>query len=132
MPSLHLITSILLLLSTAAAATTVDVTYNPSAPNLSPPERVVSTLQSLRISAVRLLDPSAAVVRAFAYTNITLLLTVPNHLIPSFAANRSAAALWLHLHVLPYHPRTRISLISTGSDVVITTFYSPLILLLFL
>ncbi|XP_057789036.1 glucan endo-1,3-beta-glucosidase 13-like [Salvia miltiorrhiza] len=121
MPSLHLITSILLLLSAAAAATTIGVTYNPSAPNLPPPERVVSTLQSLRISAVRLLDPSPAAVRAFAYTNITLLLTVPNHLIPSFAANRSAAALWLRSHVLPYHPRTRISLISAGSDVITTT-----------
>ncbi|KAG6433307.1 hypothetical protein SASPL_104915 [Salvia splendens] len=121
MPSLLLITSILLLFHSAAAATTVGVTYNPSLPNLPPPERVVSTLQSLCVSAVRLLDPSPAAVRAFAYTNITLLLTAPNHLIPSFAANRSAAALWLHSHVLPYHPRTHISIISAGADVITTT-----------
>ncbi|KAG6436622.1 hypothetical protein SASPL_101523 [Salvia splendens] len=120
MPSLLLLIASILLHS-AAATTTVGVTYNPSLPNLPPPERVVSTLQSLCISAVRLLDPSPAVVRAFAYTNITLLLTAPNHLIPSFAANRSAAALWLHSHVLPYHPRTHITTISAGADVITTT-----------
>ncbi|KAL6580976.1 hypothetical protein OROMI_006899 [Orobanche minor] len=122
MPSLILcITTLLLLRITAvSSATTLGVTYNPSDPNLPPPERVVPTLHSLSISAVRLLDPTPAAVRAFAYTNISLLLSVPNHLIPSFAANRSAAAVWLYSHVLPYHPRTRISLISAGSDVITT------------
>ncbi|PIN10587.1 Glucan endo-1,3-beta-D-glucosidase [Handroanthus impetiginosus] len=121
-----LLCNTLLLLSaiSAASATTLGVTYNPSAPNLPPPERVVSTLQSLHVSAVRLLDPTPAAVRAFAYTNITLLLSVPNNLIPSFAANSSAASLWLHTHVLPYHPRTHISLISAGSDVITTTAIS--------
>ncbi|KAH6777838.1 Glycosyl hydrolase superfamily protein [Perilla frutescens var. frutescens] len=116
----------LLLLSASAVAaaattTTIGVTYNPTAPNLPSPEHVVPKLQSLCISAVRLIDPTPAAVHAFAYTNITLLLTVPNHLIPSFAANRSAAALWIHSHVLPYYPRTHISLISAGSDVITTT-----------
>ncbi|KAK6145434.1 hypothetical protein DH2020_022254 [Rehmannia glutinosa] len=120
MPSLLLCTTLLLLLLSAASATTLGVTYNPSAANLPPPEHVVSTLQSLRISAVRLLDPTPAAVRAFAYTNISLLLSVPNHLIPSFAANRSAAAVWLYSHVLPFHPRAHISLISAGSDVITT------------
>ncbi|KAL1535442.1 hypothetical protein AAHA92_28219 [Salvia divinorum] len=92
MPPLLLLTSTLLLLSASSFAATIGVTYNPSLPNLPPPERVASTLQSLRIPAVRLLDPS----------------------------NRSAAALWLHSHVLPYHPRTHISLISAGSDFTTT------------
>ncbi|KAL3652240.1 hypothetical protein CASFOL_001921 [Castilleja foliolosa] len=119
-------TTLLLLLLLSAdisttSATTLGVTYNPSAPNLPPPEHVVSTLQSLHVTSVRLLDPTPAAVRAFAYTNISLLLTVPNNLIPSFAANRSSATAWLYSHVFPYHPRTRISLISAGSDVLTTT-----------
>ncbi|KAL2248877.1 UNVERIFIED_CONTAM: putative glucan endo-1,3-beta-glucosidase [Sesamum indicum] len=113
----------LILLSAAVStpsATTLGVTCNLSTPNLPPPEHVVSTLQSRRVSAVRLLDPTPAAVRAFAYTNISLILSVPNHLIQSFAANRSASTLWLHSHVLPFHPRTHISLISAGSDVLTT------------
>ncbi|XP_073295985.1 glucan endo-1,3-beta-glucosidase-like [Primulina huaijiensis] len=121
------ISAILLLLSGASAnATTIGVTYNTMTPNVPPPDRVVPALQSLKISAVRLLNPSPAAVRSFAYTNISLLLSVPNYLIPSFAANRSAADLWLYSHVLPYHPRTRISLISVGSDAIfdVATTYS--------
>ncbi|XP_075512581.1 glucan endo-1,3-beta-glucosidase-like [Primulina tabacum] len=123
------ISAILLLLSgTSANATTIGVTYNTMTPDVPPPDHVVPALQSLKISAVRLLNPSPAAVRSFAYTNISLLLYVPNNLIPSFAANRSAADLWLYSHVLPYHPRTRISLISVGSDAIIdvATTYSTL------
>ncbi|KAK3031033.1 hypothetical protein RJ639_035064 [Escallonia herrerae] len=57
-----------------------------------------------------------SVVRAFSYCNTSLLLTVPNSLVPSFAANRSAADLWLYTHVVPFHPRARISAISVGFD----------------
>ncbi|KZV55582.1 glucan endo-1,3-beta-glucosidase [Dorcoceras hygrometricum] len=118
----------LLILLHAAAATTIGVTYNTMTPDVPPPEHVVPALQSLKISAVRLLNPSPAAVRSFAYTNISLLLSVPNYLISSFAANRSAADLWLYSHVLPYHPRTRISLISVGSDGItdVATTYSNL------
>ncbi|GER54454.1 glucan endo-1 3-beta-glucosidas [Striga asiatica] len=115
------IVALLLVSPIAAAPTTLGVTYKPSAPNLPSPELVVSSLHSLRVPAVRLVDPTPAAVRAFAYTNISLLLSVPNHLIPSFAANRSSATFWLYSHVLPYHPRTRISVISVGSDVITTT-----------
>lgn len=108
----------ILLLSSSSAATTLGITYNPSAPNIPPPEHVAATIRSLSISAVRLIDPTPDAVRAFSYTNISLLLTVPNHLIPSFAANLSDAALWLYSHVFPYYPRTQISLISAGSDVI--------------
>ncbi|XP_073024741.1 glucan endo-1,3-beta-glucosidase 13-like [Primulina eburnea] len=121
------ISALLLLLHAAySSATTVGVTYNTMTPDVPPPEHVVPVLQSLKISAVRLLNPSPAAVRSFAYTNISLLLSVPNYLIPSFAANRSAADLWLYSHVLPYHPRTRISLISVGSDAItdVATTYS--------
>ncbi|CAI9774873.1 unnamed protein product [Fraxinus pennsylvanica] len=119
MPPFSLYTTLLLLCATACTATTtVGVTYNPSIPNIPPPEKVASTLQSLHIQAVHLLDPTPAAVRVFAYTNISLLLSVPNDLVPSFAVNRSAATLWLYSLVLPYHPRTRISLISVGSDVI--------------
>ncbi|KAK3024653.1 hypothetical protein RJ639_044269 [Escallonia herrerae] len=104
-----------LLTTTTTFATTIGVTYNPTA-TLPSPEHVAGALQTLKIPAVRLPQPDPSVVRAFSYCNTSLLLTVPNSLVPSFAANRSAAELWLYTHVVPFHPRARISAISVGSD----------------
>lgn len=116
----------LVLCATACTATTFGVTYNPSIPNISPPEKVASTLHRLHIQAVHLLYPTPAALRAFANTNISLLLSVPNYLVSYFAASGSAATTWLYSHVLPFHPGTRISLISVGSDVIAATanFYA--------
>ncbi|KAM3303338.1 glucan endo-1,3-beta-glucosidase, acidic [Capsicum chacoense] len=102
----------------AAAPTTVGFTYSAVPSNSPSPEHVVAALQSLNIPAVRLLNPSPTLIRAFSYSNISLLLTVPNHLVTSFADNRSSATLWLYNNVLPFHPRARISLISVGADVI--------------
>ncbi|CAN4119064.1 unnamed protein product [Withania somnifera] len=107
-----------LLPSTAIPTTTIGFTYSAFSDNSPPPEHVVSTLQSLHIAAVRLLDPTPTLIRAFSYSNISLLLTVPNYLVSSFASNRSAATLWIYNNVLPFHPRAHISLISVGSDVI--------------
>ncbi|CAI9091634.1 OLC1v1026707C1 [Oldenlandia corymbosa var. corymbosa] len=113
--------SILSLVTSTANTTTIGVTYNPSATtnNLPTPEQVASTLLShLHVSSVHLLNPTPAAIRAFSYSNISLLLTIPNDLISSFAANISSATQWVYTYVLPFHPRARISLISLGSDVV--------------
>ncbi|XP_059669227.1 glucan endo-1,3-beta-glucosidase 12 [Cornus florida] len=108
----------LLIAGTASLPATIGVNYIATAH--PPPERVASALQALKITSVRLPDPTPAVVRAFSYSNISLLLSVPNNLVGSFAANRSAAALWLYTHVVPFYPRARISTISVGTDVLDT------------
>ncbi|KAM7499333.1 hypothetical protein LguiA_023747 [Lonicera macranthoides] len=104
----------------ATSTTTIGVSYNPS-PNLPPPDHVASHLQSLKITAVRLPQPSPALIRAFSYSNISLLLSVPNSAVPSFASNRSAAQLWLYNHVVPFYPRAQISAISVGTDILDTS-----------
>ncbi|EPS57936.1 glycosyl hydrolases family 17 protein, partial [Genlisea aurea] len=105
--------------------TTVGVTYDPSIPNLPPPERVASTIASLGIPAVRLVNPSPRAVRAFARSDVSLLISVPNRLVPVFAVRRAAAVLWVRRHILPYHPRTRISLISIGSESISAAYPDP-------
>ncbi|KAL3523937.1 hypothetical protein ACH5RR_016771 [Cinchona calisaya] len=122
------LTFLSLLTTTAitSSTTTIGVTYKPSSsPNLPTPEHVASTLQSLHIPAVHLLHPTPASIRAFAYSNISLLLTIPNSFISSFAANRSSSTDWLYNHVLPFYPRARISLISVGNDVVSSSELDP-------
>ncbi|CAA7060705.1 unnamed protein product [Microthlaspi erraticum] len=70
----------------------------------------------MRIPAVRLLDSTPAMIRAFAYRNVSLFLCVPNPLVPVFALNRSVATHWVHSHVLPFYLYTKISIISVGND----------------
>ncbi|XP_059298234.1 glucan endo-1,3-beta-glucosidase, acidic-like [Lycium ferocissimum] len=117
------ILSLLMVPSSSTSTTTIGITYSPGT-NSPPPEHVVTALQSLKIPSVRLLNPTPSLIRAFSYSNISLLLTVPNHLVTSFASNRSSATLWLYNIVLPFHPRAKISLISVGSD-VISSVVSP-------
>ncbi|KAJ4895925.1 Glycosyl hydrolase superfamily protein [Raphanus sativus] len=123
---------LLLLISVATppptSATTIGVTYSTptsisttSAAALSP-DRIAAKVVSMKIPAVRLLDSSPSMIRAFAYTNVSLFLSVPNPLVPLLASNRSLAMRWCYRHVLPFYPRTRISIISVGNDVV---SYSP-------
>lgn len=109
----------------SSTATTIGITYSSSptaaantiAPPL-PPDRVASTVGALKIPAVRLPDPTLHAVRAFLYSNTSLLLSIPNALVPSLAANRSDAAAWLFQHVIPFHPRAHISAISVGNNVL--------------
>ncbi|KAL8145974.1 hypothetical protein AgCh_003926 [Apium graveolens] len=108
---------LLLLLTTSSACTAIGVSYTAS-DAASSPEHIAASLRSHRISSVRLQAPQPSVIRAFTYSNISLLLEVPNHLVSSFASNISAANLWLYTHVVPFYPRVRISAISVGSDIV--------------
>ncbi|KAL7612472.1 glucan endo-1,3-beta-glucosidase [Lactuca sativa] len=107
----------LLFILSPAAATTIGVTYI-SSPGLPPPEDVVAILQSLKITAVRLPVPDPNIIRVFSYTNISLFLAIPNSLISSISANRSAAYRWLYDHVIPFYPRAHITAISVGTNVL--------------
>lgn len=113
---------IALFLICSISATTVGVTYSTPAigntPKSRSPEFLVDTVSALKIPLVRLPDPSPSSIRAFLYSNVTLLLSIPNALIPSLAANRSTALTWLYIHVVPFHPRARISAISVGNNVL--------------
>ncbi|XP_076925465.1 glucan endo-1,3-beta-glucosidase-like [Bidens hawaiensis] len=107
--------TLLVIISVVTTATTLGVTYIPS-PTQPPPEQVVTTLTSLKITAVRLPSPSPTVLRAFFYTNISLHLTIPNHLLLAISTNRSAATSWLYTYVVPYYPRALITAISVGNN----------------
>ncbi|XP_076941535.1 glucan endo-1,3-beta-glucosidase-like [Bidens hawaiensis] len=113
--SLTLLLLIFLVTTATATATTLGVTYIPS-PTQPPPEQVVTTLTSLKITSVRLPSPSPPLIRAFFYTNISLHLTIPNHLLPAISTNRSAATSWLYTYVVPYYPRAFITAISVGNN----------------
>ncbi|XP_044460451.1 glucan endo-1,3-beta-glucosidase 7-like [Mangifera indica] len=117
---------------------TIGITYTPpptttaattALPTPPPPERIASIVTSLNFASVRLPGSDPSIIRAFSYTNTSLLLSIPNILVPPLAANRSLALRWLYSHVLPFYPRSKISLISVGNDVFDTTpDFSPFLL----
>ncbi|KAI3470840.1 hypothetical protein Pfo_027503 [Paulownia fortunei] len=111
MPSLLLCTATLLLLSSIshASATTLGVTYNPSTYNLPPPEHVVSTLQPHPRRRPRL--------RIYQHHPPPLRLQPPHSLLRRQSLRRRPLALFPRP---PLPPRTHISLISAGSDVITT------------
>ncbi|CAA7053042.1 unnamed protein product [Microthlaspi erraticum] len=115
--------NLLLLLSLTAlsilsvtSATTIGVTYSTSFSVGVAPERVAEKVVSMKIPAVRLLDSNPAMIGAFAYTNVSLFLSIPNPLVPLLASNSAVAKQWVHRHVLPFYPHTKISIISVGND----------------
>ncbi|PWA94740.1 hypothetical protein CTI12_AA056890 [Artemisia annua] len=83
------------------------------------PENLIATLKSKNITSVHLPSPSPETISLFSNTNISLLLTIPNSLIPSFSnnSNSSATSAWLLSHVTPFLPHVRISAISLGYNV---------------
>ncbi|KAL6128146.1 hypothetical protein ACLB2K_071502 [Fragaria x ananassa] len=117
--------TLLSLLAATASSTVIGATYSASTAATYPtpplPERVASTVTSLGLAALRLDVSDPNLVRAFLYSNTTLLLTIPNALVPPLAANRTNALRWLYAHVVPFFPRTKIAAISVGNDVLEST-----------
>ncbi|XP_058100134.1 glucan endo-1,3-beta-glucosidase 14-like [Magnolia sinica] len=97
----------------------IGITYSrhPTS-DLPHPDRIVSTLQSLGVTRVRILDPDPNLVGVFSYSGISLLLSIPNTYIRAIAANPTAATQWLYNHVIPFYPRALITTISVGNDVL--------------
>ncbi|KAL6189183.1 hypothetical protein ACLB2K_040573 [Fragaria x ananassa] len=79
----------------ATSSTTIGVTYSASTiatyPTPPLPEHVASTVTSLGLAALRLDISDPNLVRAFLYSNTTILLTIPNVLVPSLATNHTNA-----------------------------------------
>ncbi|CAA7060600.1 unnamed protein product [Microthlaspi erraticum] len=104
------------------SATTIGVTYSTpdsiSGSVILSPDRIAEKIVSMKIPAVRLLDFNPEMIRAFADTNVSLFLSVPNPLVPLLASDRSIAKAWVYRHVLPFYPRTNISIISVGNDAI--------------
>ncbi|CAD5197225.1 unnamed protein product [Musa acuminata subsp. malaccensis] len=118
---------LLLHLLSLSAALSVGVNYGAFADNLPPPAQVAAFLKDRTfVDRVKLFDANPDIIRAFAGTGISLMITVPNGDIPSLASRRSsapspAASAWVAINVAPFYPATNISLIAVGNEVLATS-----------
>ncbi|KAG8081100.1 hypothetical protein GUJ93_ZPchr0007g3651 [Zizania palustris] len=109
---------LLLLLPPYAAA--IGVNYGTKGDNLPPPATVASFLANrTRIDRVKLFDTNPDIVRAFAGTGITVMVTAGNGDIPKIATKDGAAA-WVAANIAPYYPATDISLVAVGNEIMDT------------
>ncbi|XP_061343520.1 glucan endo-1,3-beta-glucosidase 7 [Gastrolobium bilobum] len=110
-----------LLLPITASLPSIGVTY--SAPTNSQEvasssasaERISGAMGRLKLRCLRLENSEPAIIRSLLYTNVTLLLTIPNYMVTPMATNRSVALQWLYTHVVPFYPRAKITTISVGN-----------------
>ncbi|XP_050156588.1 glucan endo-1,3-beta-glucosidase-like [Malus sylvestris] len=113
----HLL-SLLLLVQLAATAYSIGVNYGTLADNLPPPAQVANFIKTqTNIDAVKLFDANPDIIKAFANTNISLTITIPNGDIQSLI-NLRTARHWIIDHVKPFYPATKIKYIAMGSEVL--------------
>ncbi|CAH8359218.1 unnamed protein product [Eruca vesicaria subsp. sativa] len=118
-------TSLLLLLSAAVCLTlpavisAIGVNYG-TLGNLPPPTEVANFLKTqTSIDSVKIFNVDPNILRAFAGTGISVVVTVPNGDIPALANGRQARR-WVSANILPFHPQTKIKYISVGNEILLT------------
>ncbi|WOL11536.1 glucan endo-1,3-beta-glucosidase 11-like [Canna indica] len=95
----------------------IGINYGQVADNLPPPADVLPLLQSLGVSRVKLYDADPAVLRAFASTDVELIVGLPDRCLPRLAAH-SAALAWVKSNLQPYLPATKIVAVTVGNEVL--------------
>lgn len=78
----------------------------------------VDRIRRLGASAVKIYDANPSILSSLSGTGLLVSIMVPNELISSIAANRSAADSWISSNLLPFYPRTRIRFLLVGNEVL--------------
>ncbi|XP_059444775.1 glucan endo-1,3-beta-glucosidase 11-like [Corylus avellana] len=94
----------------------LGINYGRVGDNLLPPEKVLDLLTSLKITKIRIYDTNPQVLTAFANSNIELVVTVENELLPQLM-DQVQAFQWVTTHIKPYFPATRITGIAVGNEI---------------
>ncbi|XP_051120648.1 glucan endo-1,3-beta-glucosidase isoform X2 [Andrographis paniculata] len=111
---------LLLLIHLTTAARAIGINYGTVADNLPPPSTVAAFIRHhTTIDMVKIFDSNTDIIKAFAYTNISLTITVPNDGVLALA-KPSAAAPWLAANVLRHLPATKIRRIVVGNEILST------------
>ncbi|KAL0460568.1 UNVERIFIED_CONTAM: Glucan endo-1,3-beta-glucosidase [Sesamum latifolium] len=101
-------------------STAIGVNYGTVADNLPPPSQVAAFItHQTTIDKVKIFDANPDIIQAFANTNISLIITVPNDAVLGLS-KLSAANSWVANNVLPFYPTTKIRRIAVGNEILAT------------
>lgn len=110
-------TSLLLMLLVVCRGSTIGVCYGRNADDIPTPDKAAQLVKLHNINYVRIYDSNIQVLKAFANTNIELMIGIPNSDLLPFSQFQSNADTWLRNSILPYYPATKITYIAVGAEV---------------
>lgn len=100
----------------AITGSTVGINYGQIADNLPEPEKVAELLQALKITKVKLYDWNPVILKAFANTNIELVVGIGNGFVAGLM-DTQAALSWVTQNLQPYLRSTKVTGLSVGNEV---------------
>ncbi|XP_057979784.1 glucan endo-1,3-beta-glucosidase-like [Malania oleifera] len=101
-------------------ALSIGVNYGTLGNDLPPPAQVASFLKTqTTIDRIKLFDTNPDILRAFAGSGISVAVTAANGDIPALA-KLSIAQSWVANNISPFHPKTRISHVLVGNEIMAT------------
>ncbi|PKA65774.1 Glucan endo-1,3-beta-glucosidase 11 [Apostasia shenzhenica] len=103
--------------SAAAFSPTIGINYGQVANNLPSPEAVIPLLRSVGAGHVKLFDTNPRILRPFAGTTFDFVVGLPDDLIPK-VRDPAAALSWIKSNIQPYLPRTKITAVTVGNEVL--------------
>ncbi|KAA8533151.1 hypothetical protein F0562_033316 [Nyssa sinensis] len=114
--------------STGAAP--IGICYGRVANNHPPPSDVANLLKSNGITRIRLFNVDPNTLRAFSGEGITLMIGVPNEVLPSLASGTVNFSLeWLQSNIFSNIAADQIQYIAVGNEVFLKDpFYTPFLL----
>ncbi|KAG2238904.1 hypothetical protein Bca52824_089764 [Brassica carinata] len=97
------------------SVTSLGINYGQVGNNLPSPDKVINLLRSLRITKTRIYDTNPQILRAFANSNIEIIVTIENQVL-TLLQDPQQALQWVDSHIKPYIPATRITGIMVGNE----------------
>ncbi|XP_021895864.1 glucan endo-1,3-beta-glucosidase-like [Carica papaya] len=110
-----------------AGGAAIGICYGRVADNLPPSSKVIDVLKSNGISTTRIFNADGPTLQSFSGTGISLMIGVPNEILPSLASGTALFSLqWLETNILSHLPSFQVRYIAVGNEVFsIDPFYSP-------
>ncbi|KAH1066246.1 hypothetical protein J1N35_031233 [Gossypium stocksii] len=96
--------------------TSLGINYGQVGNNLPPPDKVLDLLTALKLTKARIYDTNPQVLTTFANSNIELIVTVENQMLP-VVMDPQQALQWVSTHIKPYFPATKITGIAVGNEI---------------
>ncbi|KAG0467606.1 hypothetical protein HPP92_018589 [Vanilla planifolia] len=109
---------LIFLLLSLPSVISIGINYGTLSDELAPPSQVAAFLKSrTTIDRVKIFDCNPDMLRAFAGSGISVLVTAPNGDI-STLSHLPGARDWVASHIAPFYPATNISLIAVGNEIM--------------
>ncbi|KAL2653413.1 hypothetical protein R1flu_021541 [Riccia fluitans] len=101
----------------------LGVVYGTQGSNVPIPASVVQLLKTNGVPQVRIYDTNQDVLKAFAGSDIQVIVGIPNSQLADIGKTNATAAKWLTDNVVPYADVVNITAIAVGSE-VLTSYQS--------